>query len=150
MSEKHDPLCPRCGSARPRGERFFAHFTAGELECPACGWVTVIRQDTAPTTWDWRTSVLRCPACSRRYILGVIAWSVLPGSHTKTLPMDQVPDPKQAAQLRKRLGGFHPDERKAHNRPEETNLVGAICTCPQHRVDHRCLIHGWWVDDEEE
>lgn len=113
-----------------RATRFFARVESCTLECPHCGLIYQIHSRTRKLEhWDRRTGRFRCTGkggCGRSYILGICAWPVLgaPGVATQT-PEDQVPSPRQLAQMRKEGAGWWLDEQDGITlkRPDETNLT---------------------------
>jgi hypothetical protein len=140
---------PYTPDPRPRVERatrFFARLLSFDLECPRCGKVYQIRatnqrgkyQRVGETTsgkglrvdaWDPVTSRFTCtnlPHCdSRVYILGLLAWPVGKGKVAQGTPKDQIPHPRQLAQMRKEGGGWWMAEEDRITTPRtlETNLT---------------------------
>lgn len=112
-----------------RATRFFARQRSFDMECPHCGHVYTVRMgpDRDPN-WDPTTGRFRCTArgCGRTYILGTLAWDILPGRNVASMPpADQVPDPRQLAALRAEGGGWWMprDEAQRYPKPLETNLT---------------------------
>lgn len=117
-----------------KAQRFFARLENFSLECPACGDVYVIRQGVArkasrkSEVWDPTCARFRCTnkLCHKVYVLGILAWPV---AHTpkvaSAMPEDQVPGPRELAQMRREGGGWWMDEGDAIRsaRPGETNLT---------------------------
>jgi len=117
-----------------KAQRFFARLESFSLECPACGDVYVIRQGASrkagakSDAWDSTTGRFTCTNkdCGRHYVLGILAWPIVAAPRVATAtPEDQVPGPRQLAQLRKEGGGWWlPDEDgQRYPRPKETNLT---------------------------
>ena len=111
-------------------QRFFSRIRTLDIECPHCGLVYIIRADHRTDAWNPRTSVFWCnrrDGCERKYTLGVLAWPKGHG-HAKganTPPPDQVPGPRQLAQMRDEGSGWWlPDEYRHKGRPDPTNLTG--------------------------
>jgi hypothetical protein len=111
-------------------QRFFARCRTFDLECPHCGTVYLIRDrrlgrkaKTKPV-YDRRTGIFDCSECDRSYTMGLLAWPRTP--HTPRVPpADQVPGPRQLAQLRAEGGGWWMGDEYAHKgRPDPTNLTG--------------------------
>lgn len=115
-------------------QRFFARVRSLDLECPHCGLVYLIRADTNPNTWNPRTALLTCNGrggCGRVYVIGVLAWPKGTGAGHGTPPADQVPGPRQLAQLSPEGGGWWmTDEYKHKGRPDPTNLTGEVDRLP--------------------
>lgn len=122
--------------------RFFARAVSFDLECPHCGDVYQIRAGKArqrsvkDPNWDPYTGRFTCTNkdCQRVYIIGLVAWPVIAARHVASAtPADQVPHPRQLAQLRREGGGWWmPDpEGQRYARPHETNL-----TAEEERPDH--------------
>ena len=124
---------------RPRlakATRFFARLQSFDMECPACGKVFIIRKETnlprqrrgiAP--WDPTTARFRCAGCERPYILGIVAWPIAKVPHVGTAtPRDQVPHPRQLAELRREGAGWWMADSDAQRRPrpDETNLSAEL------------------------
>ena len=112
-----------------RSTRFFARLQAFDLECPHCGTVYQIRmKPRKDRNWDPWTGRFHCTTknCARVYVLGILAWPIIaaPNAASAT-PADQVPGPRQLAQMRKEGGGWWlPDEEgQRYTRPHETNLT---------------------------
>ena len=117
-----------------RATRFFARLESFDLECPHCGKVYQVRvrglhRPSQRQHWDPSTARFRCTAkggCQRRYVLGMVAWPIGtgPGAATAT-PEDQVPWPRQLAQIRREGGGWWLADEAAitNRRPHETNLT---------------------------
>lgn len=110
-----------------RSTRFFARLQSFDLECPHCGTVYQIRVSTRKDqNWDPWTARFHCTTrhCDRTYVLGILAWSIR-GNAATTPPADQVPGPRQLAQMRREGGGWWlPDEdAQRYPRPLETNIT---------------------------
>jgi hypothetical protein len=136
MSLSDPPRTRLAGSTR-----FFARLLSFDLECPHCGDVYQIRSGMArkaggrkfkhpshDPNWDTWTARFLCTnkACGKTYVLGILAWPIIPTPHVaSTPPADQVPDPRQLAQMRKEGGGWWLPDREAQRypRPLETNLT---------------------------
>lgn len=125
-------------ATRPRlahATRFFARLVSFDLECPHCGTVYTIKQQTgkgrtarAGMNWDPTTGRFRCTLkdCAHNYVLGIVAWPIGGGGKVASAtPADQVPHPRQLAQMRKDGGGWWMPETDnvRHVRPQETNLT---------------------------
>ena len=111
-----------------RATRFFARPESFTLECPKCG--TVYQCHAKKTTyWDPSTATFRCnrghTACGRKYTIGIVAWPTYAGPGKASTPRDQVPGPRELAQLRREGGGWWmpDDDRQRYARPPETNLT---------------------------
>ena len=112
-----------------RSTRFFGRLQSFDLECPHCGTVYQIRMSAQhPPQWDPWTARFVCTTrdCERLYLLGILAWPI--GASPKVAsapPRDQVPLPRQLAQMRREGGGWWlPDGariRRPH--PDTTNLT---------------------------
>lgn len=117
----------------PKATRFFARLASFDLECPACGHVFQVRMrpNAHPDArgrgvFDWTTARFRCSACTRVYILGMLAWPIGPSKGVATTtPRDQVSNARQLSALRKEgQGWWLPDEAKiTRDTPDETNLT---------------------------
>lgn len=104
--------------------RFHARVTSAWLECPACGTLIIIgHRDRQSKGVDRRTSTIECggAGCGRKYVYGLILYSLKPGPGPRTLPRDQVPSTKRLAELRNRVGGEWADETRGSWRPDHTN-----------------------------
>lgn len=125
---KPPPTHPEIAGA----QRFFARARSFDIECPHCGLVYQIRADTNPTIWNPRTAIFRCMhvrqgGCKRQYVIGILAWPKGTGMGAGTPPADQVPGPRQLAQLRpEKDAWWMTDEYKHIGRPEPTNLTGEL------------------------
>jgi hypothetical protein len=116
---------------RPRVQaatRFFARPESFTLECPRCGQIYQIRYGQRQACWDPTISTFKCTnktGCDKVYIIGLVAWPVSPRAWIKSIPRDQVPHPRQLAQLRKEGGGWWmPDrERQRYEPITESNLT---------------------------
>ena len=116
---------------RPRlakATRYFARPESYTHECPHCGLVYQIRLGRNDSFWDHTTSLFKCTAkggCQKVYVMGLVAWPVSSRAWIKSIPRDQVPHPRQLAQLRKEGGGWWmPDEEKQRYHPiHESNLT---------------------------
>lgn len=120
-------------AALARADRFFARLLSFDLECPHCGSVYQIR-DThmkrgprLKRAWSPLIGRFTCshPDCRRVYILGIVAWPVSGGIAGQQPPEDQVPSPRQLAQMRKEGGGWwmSDQDKQTHARPHTTNLT---------------------------
>jgi hypothetical protein len=117
---------------RPRlqkATRFFARPEAFTLECPHCGQIYRIGRHQKQPCWDPTMARFTCSnalGCGKRYIIGIVAWPIRPGlSKTGGIPRDQVPYPRQLAQLRAEGGGWwltEEDQQRTHP-IHETNLT---------------------------
>lgn len=114
--------------------RFFARLASFDMECPHCGDVYQIRLGTARSggkrdpNWDPQTGRFTCTNkhCGRVYILGILAWPIIKSPRVASQPpADQVPHPRQLAQMRKEGGGWWLDDTDGQRwaRPLETNLT---------------------------
>lgn len=117
-----------------RAHRFFARLHSFDLECPHCGDVYQVRSGSArkkgrsDPNWDPWTGRFHCTnkLCGKSYVLGILAWPIVPAPRVASAtPADQVPSPRQLAQLRKEGGGFWmpEEEGQRYPRPHETNLT---------------------------
>lgn len=112
-----------------RSTRFFARPLSFDLECPRCGRVYQIRMRESSDNWDPTTSRFRCtePNCLKVYVIGLLAWPISSAVRKKDLatPEDQVPGPRELAQLRREGGGYWLADEAAqkHGRPHTTNLT---------------------------
>lgn len=85
-------------------------------------------QKVKDPNWDPWTARFTCTnaQCTRQYVLGLLAWPIIPASRVASAPpADQVPGPRQLAQLRREGGGWWlPDDAgQRYVRPHETNLT---------------------------
>lgn len=109
--------------------RFFARLKTFDLECPHCGTVYQITTQKRDTNWDPMTARFHCTlkSCARHYVLGILAWPISGGGAgiATTTPEDQVPGPRELAQLRREGGGWWMPEEVAQRfkRPHTTNLT---------------------------
>lgn len=112
--------------------RFFARLESFDMECPHCGKVYSVRirgSRRKGNHWDPWTARFHCVGkggCGRRYVLGIVAWPLGtgPGAASAT-PEDQVPWPRQLAQMRREGGGWWLADEAAitAKRPHTTNLT---------------------------
>lgn len=114
--------------------RFFARPIAFDLECPHCGTVYQVRATAGKAktdrskNWDPFTARFLCThaPCQRQYVIGLLAWPIVAGPRiASATPEDQVPSPRQLAQLRREGGGWWltDDVGQRHTRPHTTNLT---------------------------
>ena len=117
---------------RPRLQasvRFFARPESFTLECPRCGQVHRIRKGRPTSCWNPDTARFTCinMKCRKTYVIGLLAWPVSVGGRNTatTTPRDQIPTPRQLAQLRKEGGGWWlpESERQRFSVVEEANLT---------------------------
>lgn len=117
-----------------RAVRFFGRLASFDLECPHCGDVYQVRLGGARRSgqkdpnWDPQTARFRCTNkdCGRVYVLGIVAWPIIKAPRVASMPPeDQVPSPRQLAQMRREGGGWWMDdaEGQRYARPHETNLT---------------------------
>lgn len=145
---------------------FFARLLAFDLACPACGIVWSVRHSlqrarigpvVGEDAWDPFLQQFACPACSRTYMLGILAWTRAPrraGDRSKQVaPSDAAPDPRQSLRIRSLTGGRWVARRLPNptkKTPQKVNRVLTIpCPCDpsgtlQGNVlpDPRCPLHG--------
>ncbi len=125
---------PNTGSRLGRSTRFFARLQSFDLECPHCGTVYQVRirgqmGGSRRRCWNPWLGRFQCTAkggCQRRYVLGIVAWPIGTGpGAAKATPDDQIPWPRELAQIRREGGGWWlPDEEAiTTRRPHETNLT---------------------------
>ena len=128
------PYTPDARQRLQRAQRFFARPLSFDMECPHCGDVYSIRMagarksHTKDPNWDTLTARFTCTntACARSYVLGIVAWPIIASPRVASSPpMDQVPSPRQLAQMRKEGGGWWmpEEEGQRYQRPHETNLT---------------------------
>lgn len=118
---------------RPRlqkATRFFARPQRFTLECPHCGLVYICNSNAPKQAahWERNTSTFRClgeTGCERAYLIGIVAWPVSSRAHIKGKPRDQVPGPRELAQLRAEGGGWWmPDsEKQRYQVVHESNIT---------------------------
>lgn len=111
-----------------KATRFFARPESFTLECPRCGLVYRVQVGKKATHWDPTTSLFRCTAksgCNKVYLIGLLAWPVSPRAWIRGMPKDQVPHPRQLAQMRREGGGWWlPDEeQQRYSRVDESNIA---------------------------
>ncbi len=116
-------------------QRFFARNRTMDLECPSCGKLYQLRTESKLSVWNPRTGIFCCNGfggCERKYVLGVLAWPKGLGSGSGAPPADQVPGPRQLAELDPNGAGWWlPDEYKHKGRPDPTNLTGETERLPE-------------------
>lgn len=112
-----------------RATRFFAYLETFTLECPHCGMVYVVWKKKRTPAWDPNTSRFWCchhNGCRYKYVLGIVAWPLAAApSAASQPPDDQIPHPRQLAQLRREGGGWWlaQEAKIGDARPMETNLT---------------------------
>lgn len=112
-----------------KSTRFFARLASFDLECPHCGTVYQVRMSTTKDrNWDPWTARFTCTTkgCNRVYVLGLLAWPIKAAPRVASAPpADQVPGPRQLAQLRREGGAWWlpEEEGQRYTRPHETNLT---------------------------
>lgn len=110
-------------------QRFFARVVAFIAECPHCGHVTAVRQknqhgSVQPALYDKRTARWTCNECERVYVVGLLAWPPPRGAGSKGIPDDQVPGPRELAQMRADGSGYWlPDALRDTGRMDMSNLT---------------------------
>lgn len=115
---------------REYAQRFFAKVHAFTAECPSCGHVVSVRQrnqhgSTSIAIYEERSARWQCKECGRIYVVGMLAWPCPRGSGAAAPPDDQVPGPRELAQLRDDGGGFWlPEAYKTKGRQAWSNLTG--------------------------
>lgn len=122
-----DPL-ERDRQRLQRATRFFARLGSFDLECPHCGHVHQVKAKDPKSGWNPVSARFTCTfrECKKSYVLGIVAWPVVSGRFpASTPPADQVPGPRELAQMRKEGGGWWLAGAEAirHQRPAETNLT---------------------------
>jgi hypothetical protein len=112
-----------------RASRFFARPESFTLECPHCGIIYRVRSRIKTASWNPATSRFRCEGaqgCGRTYLIGLVAWPIIQAPFVASqTPEDQVPHPRQLAQMRKEGGGWWLSEEDGirFRRPSESNLT---------------------------
>lgn len=124
----HKGYTPDTRQRLQRATRFFARLDSFTMECPRCGKVYQIRVDQKSSGWDPTTGRWRCSkvkSCNRTYILGIVAWPVYQHVGDPATPEDQVPSPRQLAELRREGGGWWLADESTitEARPVVTNLT---------------------------
>lgn len=114
-------------------QRFFARVLGAVFECPKCGYLYKFGPGQADRThnarYDPRTSRFQCDKCGLTLMFGLLAWPVEKGDpRPPTLPRDQVPTPRQVAELRQAEHGWWMVKPKRRHRAEDTNQTAA-CLC---------------------
>jgi len=139
--------------------RTFARVSEAWLACPRCGTVLYFSpRKTLHCTWNRRSARLKCEECRLTFAVGLILWPV--GNHQGrgTIPMDQVPQERELAQMRamEGIGGgsgagwWMAQERPRKHFQEMHTNVGPRCTCRAEDGplgDVECPLHG--VKDHE-
>lgn len=154
---------PKPASWHPRdlgATRFFARVLSFVAECPHCGYVVKVRRSnrtgsTPAAQWDPSTARWTCPRCEWVYSVGMLAWPAQRGAGAQALPDDQVPGPRQLAQLRTDGDGWWmPDALKAPGRLETSNLTAGPRPEPEDPLDLELALrppdglHHPWNPDE--
>jgi hypothetical protein len=109
--------------------RFFARPLSFDCECPYCGRLIMVgrfRRDN--DMFDRMTSMVQCkpnrdrpgPGCGRKFLIGLIAWTVKPGRVGTRAP-DQMPNERQIAELRQEGAGVWP--RLGRKRGQSLNTI---------------------------
>lgn len=103
----------------PPGDRFFARIKSADLECPKCGNIYLIGATGKAKRgyYDSKTSRFRCPHCGLVLVLGVIGWLPQRGRPLQGPPRDQVPTPRQALAMRRKMAGHWSEERLERKAP---------------------------------
>ncbi len=115
---------------RTYATRFFARVQSFTAECPHCGAVAAVRAanqhgSTTPAIYDARTARWTCRDCGRTFVIGLLAWPCPRGDGAQAPPDDQIPGPRQLAQLRSDGGSYWmPEELRTIGRQDVTNLTG--------------------------
>src|SRR5258708_5061761 len=129
--------CPRCG--------YLDHFKPAGGKVPAAAPPRLLRGRSA-RGWNPGTSRWKCPSCELVVVLGLLAWPIKSGSTRATLPLDQVPNYRQLAQLRAQGGGLWMRHSPQQYRATGSNIC-AGCTCEPgcaytNQRDKACPLHG--------
>ena len=118
-----------------RATRFFARIHGSfDCECPACGQLVRVagvtgprpkQADRAAVAYDARTATFRCPSCNKAYTVGLVFWPRAGHGVKLGLPLDQIPNLRQAQELRREGGGWWlPDDAAVKSSPvHESNLA---------------------------
>ena len=107
-------------------------------ECPGCGtiigrWRGNDNKAAFAKCYDPKTGRWTCPVCKRTWGVGLVIWSLSRGT-PRRMPLDTVPNPRQAQAMRNLVGAIWPYEERPQ---EETNLfITQECTCP-------CPVHDY-------
>jgi len=151
----------------PEATRFFARLDHFECECPSCGrliipskndWANALSRaratdlQTAPAraksrkhwdlTWNPVTQRVKCEGCGRRFVAGLLLYSVPPGSKVPLdPPPDVIPTVRELAVLRQHAGGWW--ATTTYERGGHVNVVvTSPCVCPENGWAERCPVHG--------
>lgn len=131
---------------------FYAVLTAGRLECPLCGYLSLIGSGrTDGRQWNPVSSVLKCTGCGHSWQLGIIAWPISLNRivNRQKAPLGQRATLEQLAEIRQRAGGFAP--RRARGLAEGVNVhVPQACCCAPLPWRQECPVHGQHGHDQPE
>lgn len=112
-------------------QRFFARVVRFTAECPHCGLVL----DSADC-YDVRTARFKCHGCDWTYVIGLLAWPAPKGLGAGRLPDDQIPGPRELAQLRADGGGFWmPEHVRQRGTMDMSNLTTGERPEPVDEID---------------
>ncbi len=142
--------------------RVFARVQGADLECPRCGlafsfgFVRAVRATIHATKqrrgagqwyWDSSTATLTCPKCSAEWVPALALYRRVRTwrKSRRGLPVDQLADDRQRAELRACAKGYWLEERVTMI-PQQTNWVAPEgCTCdpgPERAgTDADCPVH---------
>lgn len=126
MSEQKPPHPRELGA-----QRFFARVERFTLECPHCGMV-----HSSVDAYDPRTARWKCHGCDWTYVIGLLAWPAPRGLGAGRTPDDQIPGPRELAQLRADGGGFWmPEHLRQRGTMDMSNLTAGERPEPVDEVD---------------
>lgn len=127
--------------------RFFARLSAFDCECPYCGRLLMVgRGKPDNKRYNRVTSIVTCAdragdethevvrGCGRKFLLGIIAWPLKSGPTPERpgpldpRPPDQVPSPRQLAEIRQYARGIW--TKKPKNKGDRTNILEPITGVP--------------------
>lgn len=130
--------------------RVYASLSPLRFECPNCAHLILFgKPGPHQTAYDKLTSILTCPACLRKWQLGIIAWEPAPW-HRRAIPRDMKPSIKQLTIIRGYAGGFWMDGERKPREAEVHRVIEEGCSCAPLPWRAGCAVHGVAGVDAEE
>lgn len=115
-------------------DRFFARVDSFIVSCPRCGtvngrWRGINNKQVFAKSYDPKTAVYICPGCWSKFAVGLVLYGINKYGGKRKIPIDCVPDPRQALGLRQIGEGIWPKKLRLGPNQPVNQVSDEECSC---------------------